>query len=156
MPHSVPRHSTKVLFISQRAWLLRLSKEKMTSRRYGSQMAPASQASSSKRIKDEWHQFDSIALIGNGGSLCFCMCVALISIDFFLSEQGYGQVYKVLKANGKDKNEFYALKEVVVDVNESTYAIQKCEEKILNERKVMWRSAFVFQCHPTSFPNSRY
>lgn len=84
------------------------------------------------------------------------MCVALISIDFFLSEQGYGQVYKVLKANGKDKNEFYALKEVVVDVNESTYAIQKCEEKILNERKVMWRSAFVFQCHPTSFPNSRY
>lgn len=46
--------------------------------------------------------------------------------------------------NGMDENELYALKEVVVDENESTDAIQKCEEKILNERKVMWRSAFVF------------
>lgn len=52
-------------------------------------------------------------------------------------EQGFGHVYLVQKKNGQDKNEVYALKEVVVDISDSEESIQKCEEKVRNERKVI-------------------
>lgn len=53
-------------------------------------------------------------------------------------------MYSAQKTNGTDTNELYALKVVAVDMSESAVTIQKSEEKIRNERKVMLEWTFAW------------
>lgn len=64
-------------------------------------------------------------------------CVWYTNVSYNVFNQGYGHVYSVQKKNGKDKNEVYALKEVAIDQSEMVNEIEKYEEEIRNERKVM-------------------
>lgn len=88
-------------------------------------------------INREYHEFNSIEFIGNGGNLCVAQCQKPTNLFNFVRsnfDPGFGRVYKVQKKNGNDVNELYALKEVSIDP--SAHDFQVARRKIANERKV--------------------
>lgn len=68
-----------------------------------------------------------------------CMRPRIMSEQMTHRFLGYGHVYLVQKVNGKDINEYYALKEIDASAaeGESLTSIQKRETGIKNERNVM-------------------